>query len=289
MLTVGTGVGGGLVLGGRIYRGATGGAGELGHTIVGLDRCGSGRPGADGVPAAELTRVRRRRPRARPAGRARRRALPRVGARSSAAAAGRSSVPTPCRPPAKATRRVAQAVEIWAEHVGIGIANAINTFDPDEVVIGGGARWPASCCCSRRRAWRAATRCPGLGGRTTHSPRSPRRPCRRARRGAARDARAGANRDRRSAPGRRLIAGNWKMHKTIGEAGGFVDELLPRIAGVDAIDVVICPAYPALGRRSAGLAARPCRCTPRTCTTPRRDRSPARCRRRCCSRPASAG
>ena len=44
MLTVGTGVGGGFVLGGRIYRGATGGAGELGHTIVGLDL-------ADAMPA----------------------------------------------------------------------------------------------------------------------------------------------------------------------------------------------------------------------------------------------
>ena len=33
----------------------------------------------------------------------------------------------------------ARTVEIWAERVGIGIANAINTFDPDEVVIGGGA------------------------------------------------------------------------------------------------------------------------------------------------------
>ena len=40
MITVGTGVGGGLVLGGRIYRGATGGAGELGHTIVGMDLSG---------------------------------------------------------------------------------------------------------------------------------------------------------------------------------------------------------------------------------------------------------
>src|ERR1700742_2198346 len=37
MLTIGTGVGGGIVLGGRIYRGATGGAAEFGHTIVGLD------------------------------------------------------------------------------------------------------------------------------------------------------------------------------------------------------------------------------------------------------------
>ena len=30
------------------------------------------------------------------------------------------------------------ALETWAEHVGIGVANAINTFDPDEVVLGGG-------------------------------------------------------------------------------------------------------------------------------------------------------
>ena len=37
MFTVGTGVGGGLVLGGRSYRGATGAAAELGHTLIGLD------------------------------------------------------------------------------------------------------------------------------------------------------------------------------------------------------------------------------------------------------------
>ena len=43
MLTVGTGLGGGIVLGGRIYRGATGGAGELGHTLVGLGLNGAAR------------------------------------------------------------------------------------------------------------------------------------------------------------------------------------------------------------------------------------------------------
>ena len=37
MFTVGTGIGGGLVLGGRVYRGATGAAGELGHTLIGAD------------------------------------------------------------------------------------------------------------------------------------------------------------------------------------------------------------------------------------------------------------
>src|SRR5512133_4178991 len=37
MITVGTGVGGGIVIGGRIYRGATGAAPELGHIIIGGD------------------------------------------------------------------------------------------------------------------------------------------------------------------------------------------------------------------------------------------------------------
>ena len=37
MFTVGTGVGGGLVLNGRLFRGATGAASEVGHTVIGLD------------------------------------------------------------------------------------------------------------------------------------------------------------------------------------------------------------------------------------------------------------
>ncbi len=37
MLTLGTGVGGGLILDGRLYRGSTGAAGELGHVTIDLD------------------------------------------------------------------------------------------------------------------------------------------------------------------------------------------------------------------------------------------------------------
>jgi len=33
-LTIGTGVGGGIILNGRLYRGSRGGAGELGHTVI---------------------------------------------------------------------------------------------------------------------------------------------------------------------------------------------------------------------------------------------------------------
>jgi triosephosphate isomerase len=41
------------------------------------------------------------------------------------------------------------------------------------------------------------------------------------------------------------IAANWKMHKTVAEAGEFVDALLPRIAATQS-DVVICPPFTAL-------------------------------------------
>ena len=87
---------------------------------------------------------------------------------------------------------------------------------------------------------------------------------------------------------RRLIAANWKMHKTIGEATGFVDELLLRIAGVESVDVVICPAYPALGPTAQLTRGSRAQVFARTCTTRRRDLSPAKCRCRCCSKRALA-
>jgi glucokinase len=122
MFTVGTGVGGGIVLDGRIYRGATGAAAELGHMIIGADL-------ADGAPqtteefpqAGSLERL--------SAGRA----LDRLGeergigdghAVVEAAMAGNDDA--------------LGILRILGGRLGVGIANAINTFDPDLVVIGGG-------------------------------------------------------------------------------------------------------------------------------------------------------
>lgn len=45
---------------------------------------------------------------------------------------------------------------------------------------------------------------------------------------------------------KKIIAGNWKMNKTVGEALVLVEELKPLIADVNGVDVVICPAYTAL-------------------------------------------
>ena len=43
-----------------------------------------------------------------------------------------------------------------------------------------------------------------------------------------------------------LIAGNWKMHKTVGEAEAFIQALLPQVSDADGVDVAICPPFLAL-------------------------------------------
>jgi glucokinase len=138
MITLGTGVGGGLVLGGKIFRGATGAAPEMGHVIVGMDL-------EDGPPApAErfpqpgsleflasgraLGRLTERYAREHPESA--------LGQRltEDGEVDGRDAVdlaqegdPLACR-----------VLDVLGRRVGIGVANAINLFDPEEVVIGGG-------------------------------------------------------------------------------------------------------------------------------------------------------
>ncbi len=43
-----------------------------------------------------------------------------------------------------------------------------------------------------------------------------------------------------------LIAGNWKMYKTIAAAEEFIQALLPRVSTADGVDVAICPTFTAL-------------------------------------------
>jgi len=43
-----------------------------------------------------------------------------------------------------------------------------------------------------------------------------------------------------------LIAGNWKMHKTIAEAEAYVAGLLPLVGDVDGIDIALCVPFTAL-------------------------------------------
>jgi triosephosphate isomerase len=50
-----------------------------------------------------------------------------------------------------------------------------------------------------------------------------------------------------SAPRTPLVAGNWKMNKTIAEAEAFVAGLLPRVASLDGVELAIAAPYTALG------------------------------------------
>ncbi len=44
------------------------------------------------------------------------------------------------------------------------------------------------------------------------------------------------------------VAGNWKMNKTVEESIVLVNELLPGLEGLDAVDSIICPPFTALAK-----------------------------------------
>jgi glucokinase len=150
LLTIGTGVGGGVVINGRIYRGATGGAAELGHTLIGADLAAGAPPHSDQNPQpGSLERL--------AAGRAldalgRERGFPDGPAVVTAARAGDASA--------------LEAIHILGERLGVGIANAINTFDPEQVVIGGGVSAAGELLLEPARAVARRFVLPGVGTRT---------------------------------------------------------------------------------------------------------------------------
>ena len=134
MLTLGTGIGGGLIVNGELYRGAVGAAAELGHITIDLDGepCQGTCPGlghfeslASGTGAARLAaRVAEERPDG-DLGRAARaaRALDARLVVELAAAGGGDA---------------REVVETIGYRLGVAIANYVNLFNPEVVVVGGG-------------------------------------------------------------------------------------------------------------------------------------------------------
>ena len=120
MLTLGTGIGGGLILGGRLYRGASGAAAELGHMVLEFDgpECRGFCTGrghfeffASGSAANEL-------------------ADELFGLESDSrqlVAAARDG-----------DKRAVGALTEMGRKLGAGMASLVNIFDPEAIVIGGG-------------------------------------------------------------------------------------------------------------------------------------------------------
>jgi glucokinase len=119
-VTLGTGVGGGVILNGRLWRGSHGSAGEIGHTTVdpfsGL-QCKCGNTGCLELFASATAIVRMARE---------------LGMKESSAEkvyeAGRSG-----------DELALSVFERFGMYLGIGLANLINLIDPQVIVISGGA------------------------------------------------------------------------------------------------------------------------------------------------------
>jgi glucokinase len=120
MLTLGTGVGGGLILGGRLYRGAVGAGAELGHMVLeyGGPPCQGACTGhghfetlVSGTAASAL---------------ARRLLGPEADARALVAAARRGE------------KEALAAMDALGSRLGAAIASLVNIFNPEAVVVGGG-------------------------------------------------------------------------------------------------------------------------------------------------------
>ena len=130
-LTVSTGIGGGLILDGRIYHGAGGAAGEVGHVTVDeqgpLHSCGM--RGCLEVMASG-TAMGRLGQEAADAGRSA--ALARAAARGEVTAVDVHEAADAGDPAA------IEIVAAAAHYLGVGLAGFINIFNPHAIVIGGG-------------------------------------------------------------------------------------------------------------------------------------------------------
>lgn len=129
-LTVSTGVGGGLVLDGRIFEGAHGLAGEIGHMLVasGGPLCPCGRRGCLEAVAAgpAIARAARAALAAAPERQSALRALPTITAKDVAEAA------------AVGDGVAREVLDVALDYLGLGVANAAVLLDPGCVVLGGG-------------------------------------------------------------------------------------------------------------------------------------------------------
>jgi glucokinase len=134
MLTIGTGIGGGLILRGEVYRGAIGAGAELGHVVIDHDgpRCNGHCPNRGCLEALasgtalerEAARVARERP---------------DSGLGRAVAHGREPVgPLVTELAHDGDEAALEVISLIGRHLGVGIANYVNIFNPEVVVIGGG-------------------------------------------------------------------------------------------------------------------------------------------------------
>jgi len=116
VVTIGRGIGMGIVVNGSVYRGSSGGAGELGHSMTVPDGplCWCGRRGCLEAVASELALT-----------------------RDVGAALGRDVLPQELPTLAASDVRVARMLAEAGRLVGMAIVNAATVLDPERVIVSG--------------------------------------------------------------------------------------------------------------------------------------------------------
>lgn len=134
LMTIGTGIGGGLILRGELYRGAVGAAAELGHVVIDMDgpRCQGNCPNHGCVESlASGTALARE---------ARRLAGERHDSRLARALEHGQELAGPLVTELAHDGDPAaiEALELIGNRLGVAVASLVNIFNPEVVVIGGG-------------------------------------------------------------------------------------------------------------------------------------------------------
>jgi glucokinase len=134
MLTVGTGIGGGLILGGEVYRGATGAGAELGHTVIQVDGppCQGNCPNHGCVEAlASGTALGRE-------GRAAAESAPDSAIGKLLADGGEVDGRAVTDAALAGDATAIEVFELIGSRLGVACSSFANIFQPDAIVIGGG-------------------------------------------------------------------------------------------------------------------------------------------------------
>ncbi|MBQ8687797.1 MAG: ROK family protein [Ruminococcus sp.] len=127
-ITLGTGVGGGIVIDGKIYCGSNFGGAEIGHTVISVDgpQCTCGRKGCFEVfsSATGLIRMTKEAIAENP--------------ESSMATEDKISGRTAFNHMRSGDASAKAVVDKYIKHLAAGVTNTINIFQPDVLCIGGG-------------------------------------------------------------------------------------------------------------------------------------------------------
>ncbi len=132
-LTVSTGIGGGIIIDGKLYLGSSGGAGEIGHMTIDVDgpRCNCGDTGcletlASGTAVAEEAVRRIKQGEGSSLTEIMKGEIENITAEKVSVAAQEGD--------SLASEVISQA----ATYLGIGMVNLVNIFNPEMIIIGGG-------------------------------------------------------------------------------------------------------------------------------------------------------